>query len=152
MLSTCWNKAIALFESEQALPEVSAHCDVPCGVYEPDSMMWAAETVFKMDEKLAALTPPGSGDAAAWASYENTAARMVATKEEYAQKCKKEVLILWTDYFKPEHFDKWPDLSDKVLKVTKQCSTVKRGVSTAEAQKLKDMAGEIADIFKQTKA
>ncbi|MEO0852430.1 MAG: superoxide dismutase [Ni], partial [Cyanobacteria bacterium J06648_11] len=59
---------------------------------------------------------------------------------------------LWTDYFKPEHFAKWSDLSDKVLQVAKQCSTVKRGVSPAEAQKLKDMAGEIANIFKQTKA
>ena len=92
-----------------------------------------------------------AGDAAALAAYNNTFGRYVAIKEEEAQKTKKELLILWTDYFKPEHFDRWPDLSQKVHALTKQCSVVKRTVSSEEAQKLKDLASELADIFHETK-
>jgi nickel superoxide dismutase len=143
---------ISLFrEWIESLPVASAHCDVPCGVYEPDSMTWAAETCFKLAEKLEGLELPEWSDKHHVLEFHNTATRAVGVKEEYAQICKTQVLILWTDYFKPEHLEKWPDLHEKVWKITKQCSTVKRSVSKAEAQKLKDMVKELADIFKETK-
>ena len=128
-----------------------AHCDIPCGVYEPDSMTWAAETVSKMMEKLLALQAPKEGDMQGRLEFVNTAARMVEIKEKFAQKCKEEILILWTDYFKPEHLAKFTDLHEKVWKATKQCSTVKRGVSLEEAAKLKEMVADIADIFRKSK-
>ena len=128
-----------------------AHCDIPCGVYEPDSMTWAAETVYKMAEKLLALQPPKEGDMKGRLEFVNTAARMVEIKEKFAHKCKEEILILWTDYFKPEHLDRFPELHEKVWKATKQCSTVKRGVSLEEAAKLKEMVAEIAEVFRKSK-
>lgn len=133
------------------LPLAYAHCDVPCGVYEPDSMTWAAETCFKLAEKLEGLELPAWNDKLHVLEFHNTVARAVAVKEEYAQICKAQVLILWTDYFKPEHLEKWPHLHELVWKITKQCSTVKRTVSSAEAQKLKDVVKELADIFRETK-
>lgn len=147
-----WTAIVSLLERESSVPVASAHCDVPCGVYEPDSMFWAAETVFKMHEKLAALTPPAAGDAAGKVEYDHTVSRMTTVKEEYAQKCKKELLILWTDYFKPEHFETYPELTAKIHKATKQCSTVKRGINVAAASELKTMVTEIGDIFRATKA
>lgn len=134
-----------------ALPIAHAHCDVPCGVYEPDSMTWAAETCLKLTEKLLGLEPPKPNDKQALLEYHNTVARAVAVKEDYAQICKKEMLVLWTDYFKPEHTGKWPELHDKVWKATKQCSVVKRSVSVDECKKLQTMVAEIADIFRATK-
>ena len=128
-----------------------AHCDVPCGVYEPDSMTWAAETCFKLVEKMEALELPAPNDKLHVLEFHNTVARAVVVKEEYAQICKKEALILWTDYFKAEHLDRWPDLHDKVWNLTKQCSVVKRSVSSTEAVKLKEMVKELADIFRETK-
>ena len=128
-----------------------AHCDVPCGVYEPDSMTWAAETCFKLVEKMEALELPAPDDKPHVLEFHNTVARAVFVKEEYAQICKKEALILWTDYFKAEHLDRWPDLHEKVWKLTKQCSVVKRSVSSDEATKLKEMVKELADIFRETK-
>lgn len=125
--------------------KVHAHCDVPCGVYEPDSMMWAVETCEKLVEKLLALDHPDTLE------YHNTVTRAVITKEEYAQICKEQILILWTDYFKPEHLAKWPDFHEKIWKATKQCSTVKRTVSLDEVKKLRVMCTEIADIFRATK-
>ena len=82
-------------------PAVEAHCDGPCGVYDPASARVHAEAVLAMTKKLKALEAPDAGNAAALATYNNTFSRFVAVKEDEAQKTKKELLILWTDYFKP---------------------------------------------------
>ena len=131
--------------------EINAHCDVPCGVYEPDSMKWAAETVEKLIQKLLGLKAPDTGDSHAMLEYQNTVTRAVMVKEEYAQICKTQILILWTDYFKPEHLGRWPDLHEKIWKPVKQCSTVKRTVDAAEAAKLKEMVAGIGMIFVESK-
>ena len=74
-------------------PVVEAHCDGPCGVYDPASARVAAEAVLSMTKKLKALEAPAAGNAAALATYNNTFSRFVAIKEEEAQKTKKELLI-----------------------------------------------------------
>ena len=131
---------------------VYAHCDVPCGIYDPHTAALSAKTVHTMNQKVSALPVPApTAPAKEQLEYRNTVIRMVQTKEQHAQLCKQELLILWTDYFKPEHLAKWPDLHEKVWKITKQCSTVKRSVSKEEAQRLKDMVKELADIFNETK-
>ena len=76
--------------------KVHAHCDGPCGVYDPASARVAAEAVLSMTKKLIALTPPEGNDATTWATYNNTFSRFVAVKEEQAQQTKEELLILWT--------------------------------------------------------
>lgn len=131
--------------------KVYAHCDIPCGVYEPDSMMWAVETCEKLVAKLLDLHEPDSKDKHASVEHRNTIIRAVMVKEEYAQICKDQILILWTDYFKPEHLASFPDLHEKIWKATKQCSVVKRGVSLEEVKKLREMCAEIANIFRETK-
>lgn len=133
------------------LKKAYAHCDIPCGVYEIDSALWAVETCQKLVEKLLALEPPTAGNKQALLEYQNTVTRAIVVKEEYAQICKEQLLILWTDYFKPEHLAKWPDLHEKIWKATKQCSIVKRTVSLEEVAKLRTLVQEIADIFRATK-
>jgi nickel superoxide dismutase len=130
---------------------VHAHCDVPCGVYETDSALWAVETCQKLVEKLLALEAPPAGNKQAVLEYQNTVTRAILVKEEYAQICKTQILILWTDYFKPEHLTKRSDLHEKIWKAAKQCSVVKRTVSLEEVAKLRAMAQEIAEIFHATK-
>ena len=129
---------------------VYAHCDVPCGIYETDTMAHAAETVYKMVEKILALEHPEE-DNQKKLDFENTVTRMIHTKEEWAQKCKQEILILWTDYFKDEHLAKFPDLHAKAWKATKLCSQAKRTVDLNAAQQLKDAVAGIAKIFAETK-
>lgn len=138
------------------LKKAYAHCDIPCGVYEADSALWAVETCQKLVEKLLALEEPadlrqGQGDKQAAMEYQNTVTRAVLVKEQYAQICKEQILILWTDYFKPEHLAKWPDLHEKIWKAAKQCSIVKRTVSLEEVAKLRGFVVEIAEIFKASK-
>lgn len=125
---------------------VYAHCDVPCGIYDPKPAQIAAATVAKMVEKIEAL--PEEQSVADKANF----VRYVWTKEEHARKCKEELLILWTDYFKPEHLEKFPDLHTTFWQAAKLCSENKQHVSKESAQKLVDSVNEIADIFAKTKA
>ena len=133
------------------LSPAHAHCDVPCGVYETDSMKWAVETCEKLTKKLLDLELPNWSDKKSVLEYQNTTARAISTKEEYAAICKGQALILWTDYIKPEHLQKWPDLHEKVWKIAKQCSVVKRTVSMDECKKLEEMIHDFAHIFAETK-
>ena len=124
---------------------VYAHCDIPCGIYETDTLRHGVDTVKSMTDKLLALD--GKSDFAS----RNSAIRMVHTKEEWAQKIKAELLILWTDYFKPEHLQKWPGLHDKVWKAARLCSEVKRSVDLQKVAQLSEAVDEIAVIFAESK-
>lgn len=126
---------------------VYAHCDVPCGIYDPKPAQIAAATVLKMVEKIEALPKENST-----VSDRNSFVRMVWTKEEHARKCKEELLILWTDYFKPEHLTLFPNLHEIFWKAAKLCSKNKQEVSLSAAQELVKVVDEIAEIFTKTKA
>lgn len=138
----------------QILPRETAyaHCDVPCGIYDPKGAQTAAATVLKMVEKLQAIELPDVSNKQLLLEYDNTTTRMIMTKEEHAQKCKTELLVLWTDYFKPEHIEKFPDLHETFWKAAKLCSANKQSVDMQKAQELVKAVDEIADIFAQTKA
>lgn len=124
-----------------------AHCDVPCGIYDPRPAQIAAETVVKMVEKIEGLTKenPTVAD-------RNLFVRAVWTKEEHARKCKEELLILWTDFFKPEHLEMFPSLHETFWKAAKLCSLNKQEVSMEAALELKKAVDEIAGMFAKAKA
>ncbi len=131
--------------------EVSAHCDGPCGVYDPASARIAAEAVLSMTKKLLELTPPEGNNSVEWAKYNNTFSRFVAVKEEQAQETKKELLILWTDYFKPEHLSAFPDLHDTFWKATKLCSACKVNIDKEKAMELMASVEKIHHMFWKSK-
>lgn len=124
---------------------VYAHCDIPCGIYETDTMTHAADTCRRMIEKIEDL---GELDTV---EKHNMFVRSVVTKEKHAQRVKNEIYILWSDYFKQEHLDKYPDLHDKLWMVAKQASTVKQTVSMQEASRLCDMVHEVSHLFSDSK-
>ena len=125
---------------------IYAHCDIPCGIYDPHTAQLASQTVLKMVQKINELPTENAS-----VNDRNSFVRMIKVKEEHAEACKREVLILWTDYFKSEHLEKFPDLHDLVWKTTKLCSDNKRAVDEAKAQELVEYVDKIADIFNQTK-
>ena len=133
------------------VPVAEAHCDGPCGVYDPASARVAAEAVLSMTKKLKAFEAPSAGDAAALAAYNNTFGRFVAIKEEEAQKTKKELLILWTDYFKTDHLATFPDLHDTFWKAVKLCSACKVNIDQAKAEELMAAVEKIHGMFWQSK-
>lgn len=141
MFETIKNSLMSDFETAEA------HCDGPCGVYDPASARIAAEAVLSMTKKILDLKAPDSGDAKATAAYYNTLTRYIVIKEEQAQDAKDQLLILWTDYFKPEHLEKYPNLHDTFWKAAKLCSSTKVEVSLEHAQELMDAIKEIHGIF-----
>ncbi|MCM1983540.1 superoxide dismutase, Ni [Lyngbya confervoides] len=134
-----------------ATAAVSAHCDGPCGVYDPSSARIAAEAVLSMTKKILDLQPPAAGDVTARVAYENTISRYIAIKEEQAQITKDELLILWTDYFKPQHLEQFPDLHTTFWQAAKLCSSCKVEVSQQHASDLMSAVEKIHSMFWATK-
>ena len=126
--------------------EASAHCDGPCGVYDPASARVAAEAVQSMTKKMLTLSENHSSDCGS-AAYINTMSRYATIKEEEAHKCKEELLVLWTDFFKPIHLESNPNLHDTFWKGAKLCSACKVEVSAQHAQELMDAVEEIHNMF-----
>ena len=127
---------------------VDAHCDVPCGVYDPASAQIAAKTVLSLTKKIIDLPVPAAGaKPEEQRAYENTVTRMVQVKEEHARLCKTEVLILWTDFFKPQHLEMFPDLHNIIWNTAKLLSYCKQNVDLAKAEELQTSVARIADMF-----
>jgi nickel superoxide dismutase len=116
-----------------------AHCDLPCGVYDPAQARIEAESVLQIMKKYTANEDPVFRT------------RAIILKEERAELAKRHLWVLWTDYFKPEHLEKHPNLHDLFWRATKQAGTAKHSVDPAEGEKLLALIGEIADIFTDTK-
>ena len=127
--------------------EVFAHCDVPCGIYDPKPAQIAAETIVKMVEKIQAFN-----NQKATVGDRNTLVRAIWTKEEHARRCKEELLILWTDFFKSEHLKMFPDLHEKFWNAAKLCSKNKQEVSMEAALELNKAVNKIAEMFDKAKA
>src|SRR3954470_4319573 len=118
---------------------VHAHCDLPCGVYDPAQARIEAESVKACQEKY-----QGSDDAV-------FRERAVQIKEERAELVKHHLWVLWTDYFKPEHLAAHPDLHDKFWQATKLAGDAKKSLDPAQGQKLLDAIAEIDKVFWDTK-
>jgi nickel superoxide dismutase len=117
---------------------VHAHCDLPCGVYDPEQARIEAESVYKIIEKMGA-----NSDA-------TFTARAIGIKEQRAELAKHHLDVLWHDYFKPEHLEKVPNLHELFWNATKQVSKVKASTDIADAKKLLDLIDEIDAAWKAT--
>ena len=126
---------------------VHAHCDLPCGVYDPAQARIEAESVKAIQQKYQ------DADTAKKPSEttEDFKARCLLIKEERADLVKHHLWVLWTDYFKPEHVEKYPDLHDLFWKATKAAGDAKKSQDPSQGQGLLDSIAEIDRIFKETK-
>jgi nickel superoxide dismutase len=146
------DRALAAVERLLPADEASAHCDIPCGIYDPHTAQIAALTVIRMFQLIEALPEPGANASKAERDlYSAQISRYTAVKEEHAKLCEHELIILWTDYFRPEHLEKHSNLHDVVWKTTKLCSTVKQQMNMQAAQDLLAGCQQIAEIFWDTK-
>lgn len=123
-----------------APPQVAhAHCDLPCGVYNPAQARIEAESIKAIMEKYAA-------------SQDNYfRSRAVTIKEQRAELCKHHLWVLWTDYFKPPHLEKFPQLHGLFWKATKSAGESKWSNDLGVADRLLSEIDEIDKIFWETK-
>src|SRR6516164_5970837 len=119
----------------------SAHCDLPCGVYDPAQARIEAESVKAICEKFQA-----SSDA-------DFRTRALIIKEQRSELVKHHLWVLWTDYFKAPHFEKYPNLHQLFNEATKLAGAAgtKGTVDVAKADELLAKIDEIAKIFWETK-
>jgi nickel superoxide dismutase len=120
---------------------VHAHCDLPCGVYDPAQARIEAESVKAIMEKYQSNDDPVFRD------------RALLIKEQRAELVKHHLWVLWTDYFKPPHLEKYPQLHQLFWEATQAAGAAggKGSVDPADGQKLLDQIDEIAKIFWETK-
>lgn len=121
-----------------SIKPVYAHCDLPCGVYDPSQAKVESASVHEIMKKYPDLD-------------EADKVRAIIIKEDRAELVKHHLMVLWADYFKPEHVEKYPQLHDMFWKAIKQASQCKRHLDPAEGQKLEDQVDAIAKIFWETK-
>jgi nickel superoxide dismutase len=123
-----------------------AHCDVPCGIYDPAGAQLAARTVARMVELIGQLDATDNSMA-----NRNKFVRCVAVKEQHAELVKREVQVIWSDYFKPEHLAAHPELHTTVWNILKLAGKNKQNIDAEAAAQLEAAVKEFADIFWSTK-
>jgi nickel superoxide dismutase len=123
------------------IQEVSAHCDLPCGVYDPAQARIEAESVKQIIAKANASSDP------------DFRTRAIFIKEQRAELVKHHLWVLWTDYFKAPHFEKYPNLHQLFNEATKLAgaSGAKGTMDESVADQLLAKIDEIAKIFWETK-
>jgi len=133
-------------------PIAYAHCDIPCGIYDPHHAQLAAHTVVRMVDLINQLEKPGASSTPLQREeYTNKLTRYIATKEQHSEIAKNEVRILWGDYFKPEHVKTFPELHELVWKALKSGSKARQEISLQAAEDLLKATNDIASIFWKTK-
>jgi len=133
------SRLLALADRASAPAVAHAHCDLPCGVYDPAQARIEAESVKGCMEKF-----NGSDDG-------TFKTRAVMIKEQRAELVKHHLWVLWTDYFKPEHLEKYPQLHELFWKATKAAGDTKKTNDVAVAEDLLAQIAEIDRIFWETK-
>ncbi len=133
------SRLLTMLDCVRPATAVHAHCDLPCGVYDPAQARIEAESVKAIMEKHNA-----SQDS-------EFRARAISIKEERAELVKHHLWVLWTDYFKPDHLAKYPQLHELFWKSTKLAGESKKTTDVAVADNLLGSIAEIDKIFWETK-
>lgn len=129
-----------------------AHCDIPCGIYDPHLAQLAAHSVIRMtnmiDDLRVSRDNPSFDERKKIISQ---ISRLTKVKEEHAEIVKHEIRILWGDYFKEEHLKIYPDLHNLVFKTMKLASRARQEVNIEAANELLETVQKIAETFWKTK-
>ena len=139
-------KAIEALDKMLGFERAKAHCDVPCGIYDPITAQIAALTVVRMIDLMNDLGA-GKQDLAS----QNSLSRYVAVKEEHAEKAKHEIRVIWGDYIKPNHLEAYPELHGLTHKIMQLGSKCRQTVDRETAVEFVEAVNQFAEIFWKSK-
>lgn len=129
-----------------------AHCDIPCGIYDPHEMQMASHTVLRMTQMIIDLkASQKEPDLEERKRIISQIARLTKVKEDHAEIIKHQVQIIWGDYFKDEHVKKYKNLHELVFKIMKQASFAKQNVDIKASSEVLVSVQKFAEIFYVTK-
>lgn len=138
---------LSTYDRLAGIKTASAHCDIPCKIYDPSTAQIAALTVIRLDDIITELDTQDSLSIADQAKL----ARLVAQKEEHAESVKQEIRVIWGDYFKQPQFDQVPSVNELVHNIMLTGSKARQGVDRADALALLDLVNQFAEAFWLTK-
>jgi len=137
-------KLIQAVDKVFPFPDAKAHCDIPCGIYDPTPAQIDALTVVRMMDLMAAVADSGDkGDL----SYRNTLARYITVKEQHAEKAKHEIRVIWGDFIKDPHVEKYPVLPELVHKIMQLGSQCKQTAERDQGLAFVDAINQFSEIF-----
>ena len=131
---------------------VQAHCDIPCGIYDPHGAQLAALTIIRMNQLIAELPKPGPQTTPEERdAYVHKLSRYTVVKEEHAEACKRELRVIWGDYFTADHLKQHPELHNLFWDAMKLASKTRQDINLQTAQDLLAKVQAIGQIFWKTK-
>lgn len=142
-------KLLRTVERVVGIEEVRAHCDIPCGIYDPHQAQIGALTVIRMLDLMDELKASHSADAP---EYQHSFARYIMVKEEHAELVKREVRVIFGDYFKKEHVEKYPELPELTHKIMQYASKARQSMDRQAATDLLNAVNRFAEIFWESKS
>ncbi len=128
---------------------VDAHCDIPCGIYDPHQAIIGALTVIRMVDLIDDFVK--THDKVETAEFINSMSRYVAVKEEHAELTKHEIRVIWGDFMKTPHTEEYPQLNELVHKIMQLGSKARQSVDRETSVALLQAVNEFAEIFWQIK-
>lgn len=137
------HKILSALDKRSAFDVAQAHCDIPCGIYDPFLAQYSVLTAIRMEDQLADILAKDEQSPADHAKF----SRLVTEKEMHLVKAKDEVNIIWGDFFKQAVFDKYPNTHDLVHGIMMQGSIAKQHLGREHSVKLLNMVNEFAEIF-----
>jgi nickel superoxide dismutase len=141
-------KLIQSVDKYLSFPVAKAHCDIPCGIYDPAPAQIDALTVVRMMDLMAALE---EGEEKGKLEYHNTLSRYITVKEEHAEKAKHEIRVIWGDYIKDTHLEKHPELPGIVHKIMQLGSKSRQTSDREHGLAFVDAINQFAEVFWATK-
>lgn len=142
-------KLLSKLDQKVPIETASAHCDIPCGIYDPIIAQINALTVVRMIDLMSEFE---SKHQERNMDYVNGMARYVAVKEDHAERAKAEIRVIWGDYLKAQHLEKYPDVHTLVHKIMQLGSKVRQSTDREQAVELVEAINEFAQIFWETKS
>ncbi len=139
-----FEKMISILKNKTTIENIYAHCDVPCGIYDPHLAQVSAFTVLRMINLIGQLDKNAP-------DYTHKYIRYTAVKEQHAEQVKHEIRIIWGDFIKPENLEKYKDLNGLVFSIMKKGSAARQGIDESQAKALVDDVNKFATIFWEIK-
>jgi nickel superoxide dismutase len=142
------HRFISILDKELQFEQVKAHCDIPCGIYDPITAQIAAVTVVRMMDLMADLEGKGGEKGK---DYLNSMSRYVSVKEEHAEKAKAEIRVIWGDYIKATHLEKYPELHGLVHQIMQLGSKSRQTTDRQVALDFVEAINKFTEVFWATK-
>ena len=137
-------KIIHTIDRFRHFPKAKAHCDIPCGIYDPITAQIDALTVVRMMDLMSGLA---EGDEKGKVDFQNSMSRYITVKEEHAEKAKREIRVIWGDFIKDAHVEKYPELPSLVHKIMQLGSKSRQTADRSNGLAFVEAINQFAEIF-----